>query len=91
MKLIGKALLPLVATGMIASAATGCLPVPHPPVFRNCTALHVKFPHGVGLPGAVDHVRGSTRPVTTFYRSAAIYQANKVLDADRDGIACERL
>ena len=23
--------------------------------FRNCTAMHVKYPHGVGEPGAIDH------------------------------------
>jgi len=90
MKLTGKALVPLLATGMIASSAAACAQAPAP-VYANCTVMHAKYPHGVGLPGAVDHVRGTTRPVTTFYRSVVIYRANVRLDADRDGIACERL
>lgn len=59
--------------------------------FKNCTALNKKYPHGVGKPGAVDKVRGSTAPVTTFTVSASLYKANKKSDRDKDGIACEKL
>lgn len=58
--------------------------------FANCTALHKVYRHGVGRPGARDKVRGSTRPVTTFTRNLAVYKANSRLDADHDGIACEK-
>jgi hypothetical protein len=58
--------------------------------FKNCTALNRVYPHGVGKPGAVDHVRGSTKPVTNFYRSAALYAANSSMDRDHDGVACEK-
>jgi len=44
----------------------------------------------VGLPNAVDHVSSSGTPVTTFTRDKALYQANSGLDADSDGIACEK-
>ncbi len=70
-------------------------PPPPPPVpptatsFANCTAMHAVYPHGVGLPGAVDHVRGSTAPVTDFVRSTALYNANSGSDRDHDGVACE--
>ena len=56
--------------------------------FSNCTALHHYYPHGVGRVGAHDHTSG--RPVTTFTRSNALYQANRRLDRDGDGIACEK-
>lgn len=61
----------------------------NPNVFANCKALNAKYPHGVGLVGAVDH-RSSGKPVTNFYRSNDIYNLNRARDADKDGIACER-
>ena len=61
----------------------------NPNVFANCKALNAKYPHGVGLVGAVDH-KLSGKPVTNFYRSNAIYNLNRARDADHDGIACER-
>ncbi len=78
-----------------AAASQAVPPPPAPPapaaqVFANCTDLHVVYPHGVGRPGAVDHVRGSTRPVTTFFVSEELYNANSFSDADGDGIACEK-
>lgn len=67
-----------------ADAATG--------IYRNCTALHTKYKHGLGKLHAVDHTSGT--PVTTFYRSTSRYNTamshNRGLDRDRDGIACEQ-
>ena len=64
------------------------------PSYANCTALQQSFPHGIGRAGARDVVRGSTRPVTTWKRDTAGYdravRANRDLDRDRDGVACER-
>ncbi|SHG07472.1 Excalibur calcium-binding domain-containing protein [Jatrophihabitans endophyticus] len=57
--------------------------------YKNCTALHAKYPHGVGKKGAHDVVRGKTKPVTNFTRSNALYRANKKSDRDHDGVACE--
>ena len=59
--------------------------------YKNCTALNMVYPHGVGKPGAVDHVSGNSQPVTNFYVSVALYKANKGSDRDHDGVACEKL
>jgi hypothetical protein len=58
--------------------------------YANCTALNKKYPHGVGKPGAHDHVKGSTKPVTNFTVSSSLYKANKKSDRDGDGVACEK-
>jgi hypothetical protein len=74
----------LVLGGVGAESASA--KVPH---FANCTAMHHTYKHGVGKAGARDHVRGKTKPVTNFVRNTAIYNANKKMDADKDGVACE--
>ena len=56
--------------------------------FKNCTAMHKVYKHGVGRYGAHDHTSGT--PVTNFKRSNALYRANKKSDRDGDGIACEK-
>lgn len=70
--------------GVADAAATG--------IYQNCTAFHAKYKHGAGKSGAHDHTSG--KPVTNFYRSTKVYNAamshNKRLDADKDGIACEK-
>ena len=71
----------MAAPGMSVSAAVS---------YRNCTALNKVYPHGVGKPGARDRVSGSSKPVTTFKRSLALYNANKSRDRDGDGVACEK-
>ena len=74
----------------VPGAATGAVPR----LWQNCTNLHVKYPHGVGKAGARDRTRGSTPAVTTFKRSTRLYNIamewNKRLDADKDGVACEK-
>jgi hypothetical protein len=75
----------LIGTSAPAEAATG--------LYKNCTALHHRYPHGVGKKGAHDKVRGHSKPVTTFTVNTKVYlaatKANRNLDADHDGIACE--
>ncbi|SDS84020.1 excalibur calcium-binding domain-containing protein [Actinoplanes derwentensis] len=61
-----------------------------PKTFKNCTALNKTYKHGVAKKGAKDKVRGSTKPVTTFKVSTALYNANKKMDRDKDGVACEK-
>ncbi|MDT4992383.1 MAG: hypothetical protein QOH97_2275 [Actinoplanes sp.] len=58
--------------------------------YKNCTALQKKYKHGVAKKGAKDKVSGSTKPVTTFTVNTAVYNANKNLDRDKDGVACEK-
>lgn len=73
-------LLPLAATA--AEAA--------PVRYKNCAALNKAYKHGVAKKGAKDRVRGKTKPVTTFRIDTALYTANRHLDADKDGVACEK-
>ena len=60
---------------------------------RNCTELQKTYPHGVGRANAVDRVT-SGRPVTTWKKDTKAYdaamRANRGLDRDRDGVACEK-
>lgn len=56
--------------------------------FKNCTAMHRVYPHGVGKRHA--HDRTSGKPVTNFKRSNPLYAANKKSDRDHDGVACEK-
>jgi cytoskeletal protein RodZ len=65
-------------------------PAPAEQTFANCKAMNQVYPHGVGRAGAVDHVSGSSKPVTDFYVDTALYDANESHDADGDGIACEK-
>lgn len=73
----------LVALAPSADAASG--------IYRNCTALHTKWKHGVGKSNAHDSTSG--KPVTNFFHSNNQYgvamKKNRGLDRDKDGIACE--
>ena len=63
-----------------------------PPLYKNCTNLNKRYPHGVGKVNARDRTSGE--PVTNFRRSNTLYRRamsyNKGLDRDKDGIACEK-
>ncbi len=77
----------------VHAAPATTTPVPAAPTstaesFATCREMNGTYPHGVGLPGAVDHT--SAIPVTNFYRSTDLYNAYRSHDADNDGIACER-
>ncbi|MGO2658206.1 excalibur calcium-binding domain-containing protein [Mycetocola reblochoni] len=74
----------------VRAFAPALLPAKKPVVYKNCTALQKKHPHGVGLTKAKDRVRGKTKPVTNFTRNDALYKANAKHDRDKDGVACEK-
>jgi hypothetical protein len=61
-------------------------------LYKNCTNLNKKYPHGLGRANAVDKTSGT--PVTTFTRNTRLFNValkwNKGLDRDKDGIACEK-
>jgi hypothetical protein len=80
----------LTLTSLLSTAGAADAAVPSR--YKNCTNLHKTFKHGVGRAGAKDRTSG--RRVTTFTVSTAEYKrairANKGLDRDRDGIACEQ-
>lgn len=73
----------------VAPAATSAIPAR----WKNCKVVNKRFPHGVGKLRAHDRTK-SGDPVTNFRRSTPLYnqamRANKRLDADKDGIACEK-
>ena len=80
----------LTLTSLLGTAVSADAAVPSR--YKNCTNLHKVFPHGVGKSKARDKTTG--RPVTTFKHSTTEYnkavRANRRLDADKDGIACEK-
>ncbi|AZZ40804.1 calcium-binding protein [Acidipropionibacterium jensenii] len=87
----------LVAGGLTGVSTTSSSAATRAPSWtRNCSTVNKAYPHGVGRAKAKDRVvgRAKRRPVTTFKRSDSLYNQamryNKRLDADRDGIACER-
>ncbi len=57
--------------------------------YDSCAALNAAYPHGLGLPTAVDDTAGAGTPVTAFGRSTSLYGMNRMWDKDADGIACE--
>jgi hypothetical protein len=63
-----------------------------PPLYKNCTNLNKRYPHGVGKALARDKTSGT--PVRNFKRNTRLYNLamshNKGLDRDHDGIACEQ-
>lgn len=73
----------------VAPAAVPGAPFAAKP-FANCTALNKKYKHGVGKKGAKDKVSGKTKPVTNFVQNTALYNENKKMDRDKDGVACEK-
>lgn len=73
-----------------ASPASNAHPVAAATSFRNCTAMHAQYKGGVARPGAVDHRSGGGHARYAPYVSTALYQANRGMDRDGDGIACEQ-
>jgi hypothetical protein len=82
--------LPLIfgALALSAGASNAAMPL----LYKNCTNLDKRYPHGVGKLLARDHTSGE--PVTNFKRSTTLYLTamrwNKGLHRDKDGIACEK-
>jgi hypothetical protein len=78
----------VIAALIVSGAATAKAP----PLYKNCTNLNKRYPHGVGRLAAHDKSAGT--PVTNFRRSTLIYRRamsyNRGLDRDKDGIACEK-
>jgi hypothetical protein len=60
------------------------------PVYKNCTAVHQKYKGGIAKNGAKDKRRGGGHAKYKPYVNTALYLANKKMDADKDGIACEQ-
>ena len=90
-KLIGL-LIAVVAGLVVLAASASAARETIPARWKNCTAVHKRYPHGVGKLRAHDKTTGT--PVTNFRRSTVIYlramHYNRGLDRDKDGIACEK-
>ena len=69
-------------TALLLTAALTVMPAPATK-FKNCDALRAKYPAGVA--GTAKAAGTSGAKV-----NANVYAANKGLDRDKDGIACER-
>jgi hypothetical protein len=67
-----------------------------PTKYRSCAAMNKAYAGGVAKSSSAKNtktVRGKKVAAKSVYRpkvNAALYNANKGLDRDRDGIACER-
>ena len=83
-----KKIIALVAAASLAwLPATGAEAAVHH--FKNCTDMHRKYKGGVARKGAHDK-RASGHARYRPYVSTALYTANKKMDRDHDGIACEQ-
>lgn len=85
----------LLATALTAAALTAAAPsdaakAPVVQKFKNCAQLNQKYAHGVGKSGARDKVSNPRLAVKNFTVNTNVYNANKGLDRDKDGIACEK-
>jgi hypothetical protein len=87
--------------GLGAAAPAGSLLAPAPAAaaakakkYKNCTALNKVYKHGVKKSAGtkdVVHSHGKTvKKASKAKTSQALYKANKSLDRDKDGIACEK-
>jgi Excalibur calcium-binding domain len=87
-KRIAAPLAASVALAFAAGTAHGAAPL----LYKNCTNLNKRYPHGLGRFGARDQTSGD--PVRNFFHSTRLYLVamrwNKGLDRDKDGIACEK-
>ncbi|MFJ3383792.1 MULTISPECIES: excalibur calcium-binding domain-containing protein [unclassified Curtobacterium] len=77
-----------VGTAVSAEAATT--------TYKNCDAVHKVYSGGIAKKSTKDNTVRSGGKVThrafkgTVKKDDALYNANKKLDADADGIACEK-
>lgn len=82
------------AAAPTATQAQGIVPAAKPPIktFKNCTALNKTYKGGVARAGVTHNtVSGKKKPFKVKpYFSTALYNANKKMDRDKDGIACEK-
>jgi Excalibur calcium-binding domain len=87
-----KRIAALLAASLTLAFAAGTAGAAAPVLYKNCTNLNKRYPHGLGRLGAKDHTSGD--PVTNFFHSTRLYLVamrwNKGLDRDKDGIACEK-
>lgn len=93
MRLLAAALISVAAATTIAVPADASTAVRH---YSSCAAVHKVFSGGIAKAGVTTDTVHSHGRVTHrrlkghVVHSTALYTANKKLDRDRDGIACEK-
>ena len=60
------------------------------PHYRNCTQMHQHYRGGIARSGAHDKRSGGGHARYKPYVNTGYYNANKSMDRDHDGIACEQ-
>jgi hypothetical protein len=75
----------VIPTPTFSVAAPAAAP-PAAPVFTSCQALRAVYPQGVQLAGATNTGKKARGHVAL---DDAVYRANRALDPDKDGLACE--
>lgn len=83
---------PVAAGSASVSVSVTQLPTAKAKVFKNCKALNKVYKGGVAKAGVkYNKVSGKNRAFKVKPKSStALYKANKKLDRDKDGIACEK-
>lgn len=80
------------AAPVVGSVAASHVVVAKVKVFKNCTQLNKVYKGGVAKASVkYNKVSGKNRAFKVKPKSStALYKANKKLDRDKDGIACEK-
>lgn len=86
---------PTPSTVTASAPALSATAVPAAKRYSSCKKLNKRYHHGVGLPDKKNRIvnrrTGKIRYAVSYHKvSKSLYRANKRLDRDRDGIACER-
>lgn len=68
--------------------AEAAKPAPKPVKYKNCAALNKVYPGGVAKSSSSKNTGGKIRLKQIV--NAKVYDLNKSLDRDKDGLACER-
>jgi hypothetical protein len=83
--------------GVVAPAGTAAAPAPAAAAakkYKNCTALNKVYKNGVKKSSTTkDVVRSNGKTIKKASKakvSTSLYTANKKMDRDKDGIACEK-
>ena len=90
-----KRLIPAVASFFLLVNFTGNALAAEATKYKNCSALNKVYPGGVSQNGAVDMTKKNGKLIAAKPKKGAtvddaVYEANKKLDRDKDGIACEK-
>ncbi len=92
-RLLAAAVIALAAATTIAAPADAATAVKH---YKSCAAVHKVYSGGIAKKGVTKNTVHSHGKVThhalkgTVKHSTALYNADKKLDRDKDGVACEK-